>query len=88
MSVRFGHCLSSYRVNVTSCTLCARAKVPGYRELKIEQNPSLVKLVEAFKFGSSSFNGDGVIQQSVQTGLERKKELRRQVKNKTSYGDT
>ena len=43
MSVRFG----SYRVNVTSCNLCARAKVPGHRELKLELNPSLVKLVEA-----------------------------------------
>ena len=40
--------LSSYRVNVTSCNLCAKAKVPGHRELKIEQNPSLVKLVEGF----------------------------------------
>ena len=26
------------------------------------------------KFGSYSFNGDGVIQQSVQNGLERKNE--------------
>ena len=26
----------------------ARAKVKGHRELKIEQNPSLVKLVEGF----------------------------------------
>ena len=43
-----GHFLSSYRVNVTSCNFCARAKVPGHRELKIEQNPSLVKLVEGF----------------------------------------
>ena len=25
-----------------------RAKLPGHRELKIEQNPSLVKLVEGF----------------------------------------
>ena len=57
--------LSSYRVNVTSCNLCARAKVPGHRELQIEQNPSLVK----FNF---SFNGDGVIQQNVRKGLERK----------------
>ena len=40
MSVRFGHFLSGYRVNVTSCNLCARTK--------IEQNPSLVKLVEGF----------------------------------------
>ena len=45
MLVQFGHFLSSYHVNVTSCNLCARAKVPGHRELKIEQNPSLVKLV-------------------------------------------
>ena len=36
-----------------------------------------------FKFGSSSFNGDGVIQQNVRKGLERKKELRHQVKHKT-----
>ena len=43
-----GILLSSYRVNVTSCNLCARAKVPGHGELKIEQNPSLVKLVEGF----------------------------------------
>ena len=40
--------LSSYRVNVVSCNLCARAKVKGRRELKIEQNPSLVKLIEGF----------------------------------------
>ena len=46
----------------------------GHNELKIEQNPSLVKLVKGFKFGSSSFNGDGVIQQSVRKGLERKNE--------------
>ena len=39
--------------------------MPGHRELKIEQNPSLVK----FNF---SFNGDGVIQQNVRKGLERK----------------
>ena len=40
--------LLSYRVNVTNCNLFARAKVPGHRELKIKQNPSLVKLVEGF----------------------------------------
>ena len=33
---------------IPSCNLCARAKVPDHRELKIEQNPSLVKLVEGF----------------------------------------
>ena len=44
----FGHFLSSYRVNIASCNLCARAKVPGHRQLKIEQNPSLVKLVKGF----------------------------------------
>ena len=40
--------LSSYRVNVTSSNHCERAKVPGHIELKIGQNPSLVKLVEGF----------------------------------------
>ena len=41
MSVRFGHFfLSSYRVNVTSCNLCARAKVLDHRKLKIEHTPS------------------------------------------------
>ena len=38
MSVRFGQFVSSYRVNVTSWNICARAKVPGHRELTIEQN--------------------------------------------------
>ena len=52
MSVRFGHILSSYRVNGTSCNLCARAKVPGHREL-IEQNRT-----EPFpgKIGQGIFN--------------------------------
>ena len=39
-----GIVLLSYRVNVTSCNLCARAKVKGHRELKIEQNPSFRKI--------------------------------------------
>ena len=41
-----GISLSSYRVNIASCNICARAKVKGHRELTIEHNPSLVKLVE------------------------------------------
>ena len=32
----------------TRCNLCARAKVEGHRELNIEQNVSLVKLVQRF----------------------------------------
>ena len=32
--------LSSYRVNIVSCNLCARAKVKGHKELKIEENTS------------------------------------------------
>ena len=43
ISVRFGQLLSSYRVQVTSCNVCARAKLKGHRELKIEQSPSLVQ---------------------------------------------
>ena len=39
--IRAGFC---YRVNVTSCNLCARAKVPGHRELNIEQTPSHGKI--------------------------------------------
>ena len=31
----------SYRVQVTSCNVCARAKPKGHRELKIDQSPSL-----------------------------------------------
>ena len=34
--------------NITSCNLCVRAKVKGPRELNIEQNPSLLKLIEGF----------------------------------------
>ena len=85
MSVRFGHFfLSSYRVNHD-------------REVKIEQNPSLVKLVEGFKFGGSNFNGDGVglIQQNVRKGLERtnERERKKQTNKQTKripllYGDT
>ena len=43
-----GFFLSSYRVNITSCKLCARANIKGHSELKIEQTPALVKLVEGF----------------------------------------
>ena len=35
-----------YQVNVITCNLYARAKVKGYRELKIEANTSFGKLVE------------------------------------------
>ena len=39
---------SGYYVNITSCNLCARAKVKGHSDLKIEQSLSLVKSVEGF----------------------------------------
>ena len=48
----------------------------GHRELKIEQKPSMLKLVEGSKFGGSSFNGDGAIQQSVRTDLDSRKKER------------
>ena len=48
ISVRFGPFLLSYRVNIASCNLCARAKVKGHIELKIEENTSVGKLVEPF----------------------------------------
>ena len=35
--------LSSYRVNIARCNLCARAKVKGHIKLKIEENTSVVK---------------------------------------------
>ena len=38
--------LSSYRVNVVSCNLCARSKVKGHREVKIEENTSSGKLFQ------------------------------------------
>ena len=38
--------VSRYRVNVISCNLCARAKVKGHREVKIEENTSSGKLVQ------------------------------------------
>ena len=41
--------LSSYRDNVTSCNLCAKAKVKGHIELKIEENTSFGKLVKPFQ---------------------------------------
>ena len=34
ISVRFGPFLSSYRVNIARCNLCARAKVKGHIKLK------------------------------------------------------
>ena len=41
ISVRFGHFVSSYRVNIARCNLCARAKVKGHIKLKIEENTSM-----------------------------------------------
>ena len=49
ISVRFGPFLSSYRVNIARCNLCARAKVKGHIKLKIEENTSVGKLVEPFQ---------------------------------------
>ena len=49
ISVRFGPFLSSYRVNIASCNLCARAKVKGHIKLKIEEHTSVGKLVEPFQ---------------------------------------
>ena len=49
ISVRFGPFLSSYRVNIARCNLCARAKVKGHIKLKIEENTSMGKLVEPFQ---------------------------------------
>ena len=46
ISVRFRPFLSSYRVNIARCNLCARAKVKGHIKLKIEENTSVGKLVE------------------------------------------
>ena len=37
--------LWSYRVNITRYNLCARAKVKGHIELKIEENTFFGKLV-------------------------------------------
>ena len=41
--------LSSYRVNIARCNLCARAKVKGHIKLKIEENTSVGKFVEPFQ---------------------------------------
>ena len=49
ISVRFGPFLSSYRVNIARCNLCARAKVKGHIKLKIEENTSVGKLVKPFQ---------------------------------------
>ena len=49
ISVRFWPFLSSYRVNIARCNLCARAKVKGLIKLKIEENTSVGKLVEPFQ---------------------------------------
>ena len=49
ISVRFGPFLSSYRLNIARCNLCARAKVKGHIKLKIEENTSMGKLVEPFQ---------------------------------------
>ena len=48
ISVRFGPFLSSYRVNIARCNLCARAKVKGHIKLKKEENTSVGS---HFKFG-------------------------------------
>ena len=47
ISVRFGPFLSSYRVNIARCSLCARAKVKGHIKLKIEENTSVGKIGRA-----------------------------------------
>ena len=52
--------------------------------LNIRSGRTINRTIYSGKFGSSSFNGDRVIQQSVRKGLERKKELRRQVQSQTS----
>ena len=54
-------------VNVTGCNLCARVNVKGHRELNKKSNRPLPwsNWSRDFKFGSSSFKGDRVIQQSV-----------------------
>ena len=52
ISVRFGPFLSSYRVNITRCNLCARAKVKGHIKLKIEENTPWENWSSHFKFGS------------------------------------
>ena len=54
ISVQFGPFLSSYRVNIARCNLCARAKVKGHIELKIEENTSgkWENWSSHFKFGS------------------------------------
>ena len=49
ISVRSGPFLSSYRVNIARCNLCARAKVKGHIKLKIEENTSVGKLAEPFQ---------------------------------------
>ena len=36
-------------MNIANCNLCARAKVKGHIELKIEENTSYGKLVELFQ---------------------------------------
>ena len=41
--------LSSYRVNIARCNLCARAKVKDHIKLKIEENTSVGKLVQPFQ---------------------------------------
>ena len=46
------HFLLSYRVNVISCNLCARAKVKGHRELKIEKTLPSENWSSRLKFGS------------------------------------
>ena len=50
ISVRFRHLLSSYRINVTSCNLCARAKVKDHIELK--ETLPWENWSSHFKFGS------------------------------------
>ena len=55
ISVRFGPFLSSYRVNIARCNLCARAKVKGHIKLKIEENTSVGKLVKPFQIWCTSF---------------------------------
>ena len=57
ISVRFRPFLSSYRVNIARCNLCARAKVKGHIKLKIEENTSVGAVLVSDLWAMAGKNG-------------------------------
>ena len=97
ISVRFGPFLSSYRVNIARCNLCARAKVKGHIKLKIEENTFTISLLRFTIYDSpklhhsspNSFGANGHLHKKVcKTGkvIERSRDVTPRPKREKSKG--